>query len=179
VGGTTAPRSSLLQELREKAQAEVLGAEEQLRNAKEAHARAVEKLSHVQALLALESGESEMVTHREESTSKKAAAGSSRVPRPSGPSEQTAVTGSGDKAAVDAAAGVLEQAGRPMHYREIHSVVERNGVLIRSTNPPNALLTRMLRDGRFKPSSQRGFYELAPAGDHHHYRATKTRKGAA
>lgn len=169
MGVTTRPQVDslgVLENLRAQAQTEVIEAERTLGLAQEAHRTAVERLSHVQALLRLsganQSNEGELRPPPPSASPTTAAS-----PEVNGGSPRASA---GDTRAVDAAEEVLRAAGKPLHYREIYAAIEREGVLIRSSNPANTLLTRMLRDGRFGPSGQRGFYELVSDGTHQHYR---------
>ncbi|HEY8807015.1 MAG TPA: HTH domain-containing protein [Candidatus Limnocylindria bacterium] len=161
----------LLESMREEAQQAVLRLERELHEAKGNHSRAVERLAHLQALLALDESGEHVARGETDMKSRPASSSPARIAR----GQQV------DSRAVNAAVDVLKTAGAPMHYREIYAAIEREGVLIRSSNPANTLLTRMLRDGRFKPASGRGFYELTLTGDHQHHRALSQRRetGAA
>lgn len=165
LSNTTVPHErSLLEELRARAREEVERCLRALDAAKRAHTLAVERLSHLQALLELE---------------KQTPDGPLDAQRESPPSAQREHAAAPDSRAVDAAFDLLKGRGAALHYREIYSEIERQGILIRGASPANTLLTRMLRDGRFRPATPRGFYELAPEG-HRHFRATRHRaRGAA
>lgn len=172
VSDTTDTQSSnreVLVRMRDEAQREVLQAERDLNVAQEAHKRSIEKLAHVQALLRLATAPVPSMGEPPMSRRSSSAPGVSELDGGHG------VPPASHGQAVDAAAAVLEDAGKALHYREIYTAVERQGVLIRSSNPPNTLLTRMLRDGRFRPAGQRGYYELARGDAHHHYRPARER----
>jgi HB1, ASXL, restriction endonuclease HTH domain len=166
VSNTGVPQgASVLEDLRARAQADVDRCQQALESAKNAHARSVERLSHIKALLDLEQevldGPSLATPNRE-------------------PTAQRDRIGVPDSKAVDAAFSVIESRGTPMHYRDIYSEIERQGILIRGASPANTLLTRMLRDGRFRPAGARGFYEIDPNGGHRHFRRARgTTPGAA
>ncbi len=166
VSDTRVPQESeLLETLRERAQADVDRCQQELEAAKRAHTLALERLSHIQALLEL--------NHR-------VADGLLDPPAHSTPSAQGERVAAPDSRAVDAAFALLQNRGSGLHYREIYSEIERQGILIRGASPANTLLTRMLRDGRFRPAGPRGFYEIDPKGGHRHFRPTRQRaRGAA
>lgn len=156
---TPVPHDGLLVDLKRQAQAEVDRCQQALDAAKRAHALAVERLSHVNALLDLED---------------QARNGAGRAPA-SVDVVQADRGATLDSRAVDAAFALIQTRGTPLHYREIYSEIERQGIVIRGASPPNTLLTRMLRDGRFRPAGPRGYYEVDPNGSHRHFRASRQR----
>jgi len=54
----------------------------------------------------------------------------------------------------------LEQAGKPMHYRELAELLTRDGAYIPGQDPGANLLSHMSRDGRFGRTRSRGVYGL-------------------
>lgn len=146
-----------LEELRQRAKSDVDACWADVESAKQRHTQAIERLAHVQALLDLERttdpAHGSGIHARADSTS----AGS-------------------DRQAVDMAALILAERNAAVHYREIYGELERRGVLIKGASPANTLLTRMLRDGRFKPAGPRGTYVLDTDAEHKHFRPQ--RRGA-
>jgi hypothetical protein len=143
-----------LHRMREAALRAFEDAKAQLDRARVAHERAAERVQHVQALIDLERPASETRASISKSNS------------------------GTDSSATDAAVQILKQRA-PLHYRELYAEVERLGVMIKSASPANTFLTRMLRDGRFRPTGQRGYYELAPEGHEHFRPIPQRKKGAA
>jgi hypothetical protein len=150
----------VLEQLRSRAQDELSQCQLELDVAKQRHAQAIERLAHVQALLDFEDRHLDIQ-------------GPHLVPALALASPQTS-----DTRAVDQAAAFLEERGTPVHYRDIYAELERRGVLIKGASPANTLLTRMLRDGRFKPAGPRGAYVLDPNAEHRHFRSER-RRGTA
>lgn len=60
----------------------------------------------------------------------------------------------------DAAIGLLEDAGRPMHYKDLAARLQQSGFYIPGRDPAATLLSRITRDGRFKRAKKRGTYTL-------------------
>jgi hypothetical protein len=142
---------AVLEELLGRAKRDVDVALKEVDSARQRYSQSVERLGHLQALLELERSDSERA--------EEARAGLD--------GNATSV----DRQAVDVAAALLAERGDPVHYREIYSELEKRGVQIKGASPANTLLTRMLRDGRFKPSGPRGCYVLDTAEEHHHFRS--------
>jgi hypothetical protein len=61
----------------------------------------------------------------------------------------------------DAAASLLEERDRPMHFKDIAAALQRRNVYIRGKNPAATLLSRMCRDDRFRRTEKRGVYALS------------------
>jgi hypothetical protein len=142
-----------LEQLCARAKEEVERCRVEVEGAKNRHARAIERLAHLQALLALDQ----------------------RTDGPHEPASNGSANGAAntDRLAVDIAAQVLAERNEAMHYREIFEEVQHRGVLIKGANPANTLLTRMLRDGRFKPAGGRGCYVLDANAQHKHFRSER------
>jgi hypothetical protein len=149
---------NVLEQLRSRAQEELAQCQLELDEAKQRQTEAIERLAHLQALLDFED------RHLNGSVTQ-------QVPTTVPTAPPTA-----DTRAVDQAAAFLEERGSPVHYREIYAELERRGILIKGASPANTLLTRMLRDGRFKPAGPRGAYILDENADHKHFRAERRRK---
>ncbi len=149
--GVTPQDRALLEELYIRAKESVESCRQEAEAARQRHAQAVERLAHLQALLDLD-----------------------RPPERAnqqGVKPATDANGGLDRQAVDIAAQVLAERNTAMHYRDIYEEIQRRGILIRGANPANTLLTRMLRDGRFKPAAQRGSYVLDTHAEHKHFRS--------
>ncbi|MDD5093738.1 MAG: HTH domain-containing protein [Dehalococcoidia bacterium] len=78
--------------------------------------------------------------------------------------EPVALTGvKADEPAIapaDIAFGILEEQGKPMHYRDIAAEVKKRGTDLLGKDPAATLLTKLSRDDRFKRIS-RGTYALS------------------
>lgn len=61
----------------------------------------------------------------------------------------------------DAAYNLLEEIHKPMHYKEIVTKLQEGGIYIPGKNPAATLLSRMIRDDRFKRIKKRGTYALS------------------
>jgi hypothetical protein len=156
-----------LNRLREKTLREVDVCLVELDAAKQRYALAIERLSHLQALLDLELTRLAIVPDGV----------SMAVDRGPAPPQRLAAAPTIDRQAVDVAAQILGERTAPMHYRDLYTEIERRGVLIKGASPANTLLTRMLRDGRFKPAGPRGSYVLDSNSEHRHFKpARRTEK---
>jgi len=63
------------------------------------------------------------------------------------------------KVPIEAARDVLEELGKPTHYRELATKVLASGIFISGQDPAATLLSKMSRDSRFKRYG-RGLYGL-------------------
>jgi hypothetical protein len=61
---------------------------------------------------------------------------------------------------IEQAYRVLEQAGKPLHYRELAELLGRDGAYIPGQDPAANLLSHMSRDVRFGRTRSRGVYGL-------------------
>jgi hypothetical protein len=95
-----------------------------------------EVIQHVDALLKIEGGVYEPVT-----------LASGRVGEPT-------------VAPSDMALGILEEHGKPMHYKDIAAEIKKRGNILIGKDPAATLLTKLIRDDRFK-RVKRGTYALS------------------
>jgi hypothetical protein len=61
----------------------------------------------------------------------------------------------------DSAFALLEELHKPLHYKEITSMIQERNINIPGKNPAATLLSRINRDKRFRRSKNRGVYILS------------------